>query len=152
VTGTEFLTGVLRWFLFQNGNFQKVAETAADHKTHCRQPIWFNAAIVVRCDYLIRSALIADTMLVRKSSTWAKSPRKNKVYREIKRTEKSVFLLKVLEPFTTKYTKDTKEKSKKQKRSTMTKYPCHLVRPKKNLGMCGAQRSRKYGIHEKIFK
>lgn len=93
MTGTEFLTGVLRWFLFQNGNFQRVAETAADHKTHCRQPIWFNAAIAARCDCPIRSAPIADTMPARKSSTWAKRPRKNKVYREKKRTVKSVFLL-----------------------------------------------------------
>lgn len=93
MTGTEFLTGVLRWFLFQNGNFQKVAETAADHKTHCRQPIWFNAAIAVRCDCPIQSAPIADIMPARKSSTWAKRPRKNKVYREKKRTERSVFLL-----------------------------------------------------------
>jgi len=93
MTGTEFLTGVLRWFLFQNGNFPKVAETAADHKMRCRQPIWFNAVIVARCVCPIQSALIADIMPVKKSSTWAKRPRKNKVYREKKRTEKSVFLL-----------------------------------------------------------
>jgi hypothetical protein len=108
MTGTEFLTGVLRWFLFQNGNFQKVAETAADHKTHCRQPIWFNAAIAVRCDCPIQSARIADIMQARKSSTWAKRPRKNKAYREKKRTEKSVFLLKVY--LATKYTEYSKIK------------------------------------------
>jgi len=75
MTGTDNLTGVLRWFLFQNGNFQKVVEIAAEHRMHCRQLIWFNAAIAVRCAYPIQYAPIADITRARKSSTWAKKPR-----------------------------------------------------------------------------
>jgi len=79
MTGKDFLTGVFRWFLFQNGNFQKVVETAAEARTRWLQPIWFNAAIVVKCVYLIQFAPTAGITRVKRSSTWVKRPRNNNI-------------------------------------------------------------------------
>jgi len=77
MTGTDNLTGVMRWFLFQNGNFQKVVETAAERKTRFRQPIWCNVAIAAKCAFLILSVRIADSIREKKFSTSAKKQRKS---------------------------------------------------------------------------
>ena len=77
MTGTDNLTGVMRWFLFQNGNFQKVVETAAERKTRFKRPIWCSAAIAAKCAFLIPFVRIADSIRGKKFSTSAKKQRKS---------------------------------------------------------------------------
>jgi hypothetical protein len=77
MTGGEFLTGDLKWYLFQNGNSLKAAAIAAVHKMRCKPLTWFNAAIVARCVFLTRFAQIAGITKARKSLISAKKPKRN---------------------------------------------------------------------------
>jgi hypothetical protein len=54
----DSLTGVLQWYLFQNGNFLRVAAIVVAARMHCRLLTWFSAVTVVRCDFPIPSAQI----------------------------------------------------------------------------------------------
>lgn len=75
MTGTDNLTGVMRWFLFQNGNFQKVVETAAERKTRFRQRTWYNAAIAAKCVFLTPFVRIAGNIRGRKCLTSVRKQR-----------------------------------------------------------------------------
>jgi len=77
MTGGEFLTGEIKWYLFQNGNSLKAAETAAAHRMHYKPLTWFSAAIVEKCAFLIRFAQIAGITRARKSLILAKNPKRN---------------------------------------------------------------------------
>jgi hypothetical protein len=77
MTGMEILTGVKKWFLFQNGNFQKADATAGAPRTHWKQQTWFSAVTVVKCDYPILCAPIAGITRVGKFYTLKKNPRKS---------------------------------------------------------------------------
>ena len=85
MTGGEFLTGDLKWYLFQNENFPKVAATAVAHRMHCKPPTWSNAAIAVRCDFLTRFVPIAGTTRVRKCWTLAKKQKRNNYLVKLKK-------------------------------------------------------------------
>jgi len=77
MTGGKFLTGDLEWYLFQNGNSLKAAETAAAHRTHCRPPTLFSAAIAEKCAFLTRFAPIAGITRARKSLISVKNLKRN---------------------------------------------------------------------------
>jgi hypothetical protein len=93
LTGGEFLTGDLKWYLFQNENFPKVAATAVVHRMRCRPPTSSNAAIAVRCVFLILFVPIVDTTRVRKYWTLAKKQKRNKNFGIYKKTGFSPFLV-----------------------------------------------------------
>jgi hypothetical protein len=78
LTGSDILTGVLQWFLFQNGNFPKAAETADALRMHYKPQRLYNAATVEKCVYPIPYAQIAGTTRVKKYWTLEKNPRKSK--------------------------------------------------------------------------
>jgi len=76
------LTGVLKWFLFQNENFPKADATAGVLRMHSQQPTWYSAVIAVKCDFLILFALIADNTRAGKCFILKKKQRKSKQNRK----------------------------------------------------------------------
>lgn len=77
LTGTDFLTGVKKWFLYQNESFPKAEETAAALRTRWKQRTSYSAAIAVKCDFLTRYVPIAGITRVRKFCILKKKPRKS---------------------------------------------------------------------------